>query len=123
MFIVKFMSLREHTVQDFEYESLLDALTVVKETNLGSDRTHIPAMTTEAFNEKLLELLLLGSAYGGPKSPEYPEGEYVIRLIRREDNSGLETVVYNALPMPPRETMPEGKYGLPYRIPHQNQSR
>lgn len=118
-YVVKFLSLRERTFDEFEYAHLFDALSVAKNTSIGPDRLHSPAMTDDAFDSQLLVLLTSGVIYGGQVSEEYPEGDVMITLLRRDGNR-TETVVYNALPMPAFDIEPNGdikfKAPLPKRV-------
>lgn len=94
MFTVKFINLTENTIEfQGDYDSLMDALRVCKETNMSS-HYHRPAMSNEKFNECLLELLITGMVYTGTITEEFPDGEIMIDLHR----DGAP--VYSALPMP-----------------------
>jgi len=118
-YVVKFFSLREGTKDEFEYTHLFEALSVAKNADIGPDRLSTPAMTDDTFDSQLLILLTSGVIYGGFKSEEYPEGDLMLMLLRRDGN-GTETVVYNALPMPAFDVEPNGdikfKAPLPKRI-------
>lgn len=94
MFTVKFINLTENTIEfQGDYDSLMDALNVCKNTNLSSSY-HRPAMSNEKFNECLLELLITGFVYTGTITEEFADGEIMIDLHR----DGVP--VYSALPMP-----------------------
>lgn len=94
MYTVKFINLTENTIEfQGDYDSLMDALNVCKNTNLSSSY-HRPAMSNEKFNECLLELLITGFVYTGTITEEFPNGEIMIDLHR----DGVP--VYSALPMP-----------------------
>lgn len=118
-YVVKFFDLRERTKEEFEYVHLFDALSVAKNAEVGPDRLHIPVMTHDDFDSQLLILLTSGVVYGGLKSEEYPEGDIMVMLLRRDGN-GTETVVFNALPMPAFNVSSQGdvtfKAPLPKRV-------
>lgn len=100
-YTVKFINLTENTIEfEGEYESLMDALVVCKNTNM-SNHYHRPAMSDEKFNESLLELLITGFVYTGTITEVFPNGEIMIDLHR----DGAP--VYSALPMPRGETNPD----------------
>lgn len=101
MYVVKFFNLTESTMDEFEYQDLFSAIKVAKETNLGTDNLILPAMDDDKFNEELLILLTTSLVYAGRKTKEHPEGEFMIMLTQRDDETREETTVYNALPMPP----------------------
>lgn len=109
-YIVKFTNLEENTRDAFSYTHLWDALSVAKNTLIGSDRIHRPMITDSQFDECLLTLLTTGMVYGGPKTVDYPEGCYIISLHQRDEET--ESTVYSALPMPRVET----KQPLPKRV-------
>lgn len=104
MFRVTFCHLSEQTKDEFEYEHLMDALKVAKETQL-SDRLHSPAISDEVFDEQLGFLITTGFIYAGRKTPEHPDGDVMVMLQRVSDN-GHVLPVHPAIPMP-RQLMEE----------------
>jgi hypothetical protein len=100
MFIVKFYNLTENTVSSFEYEHLFEALAVAKNTDISDSRINVPAMSNDKFDSELFTLLTSGFIYCGDRTPEHPDGEYMVGLVKRDFENGDERVVYSALPMP-----------------------
>lgn len=115
VYVVKFTNLAENTRDEFAYEHLYEALSVAKNTQL-SDRLHYPALNDDQFDSQLLQLLTTGIVYGGMSTENYPDGEWLISLYRRDGN-GTETVVYNALPMPAFEINSENEVKVKLPLP------
>jgi hypothetical protein len=100
LYRVKFLHLVERTKDVFDYSDLLDALRVIKETQLDGF-----AMTDKRFDEGLMQLLTMSLIYRGHKTSEHPEGVYAVMLTRVEN--GAERAVYsNVLTVPPVAKIP-----------------
>ena len=89
MFRVTLVNLTEHTKDSWEYNSLLDALTVVKnvDTSTPDDFIVRPAMTNQSFETCLPELLILGFVH---------VREDVIVQLWKLDAAGKESPVMGA---------------------------
>jgi hypothetical protein len=97
MYRVKFVDLREQTIDTHDYENLFDAIKVAKKTNIGSDRVHMEAISNELFNEKFLTLLQTGFIVVGDKSEDYPDGDTMIMLLQRDELTGVEAALCAAV--------------------------
>lgn len=108
-FVVKFEFLRANDTQAFEYDSLLDALTVAKNTNVSDSRAPRNAMSDGDFNEKFFELITQGVVFAGARSIEFPDGDIRIHLTKIDQLTKRETPLYkevgliNVLPMIPHQ--------------------
>jgi hypothetical protein len=94
-FVVKFFNLSEATKEEFEYSDLLSALRVAKETEFNNQ----PILSDKRFEDELIILLTQGFVYAGPKSSQFPEGEIVIMLVRR-DETNKESFIYGVNVVP-----------------------
>jgi hypothetical protein len=90
MYVVKFVDIAHKTVREDEYDDLFDAIKVAKETNIGPDRLVIPAMSRKFFNQNFSTLLTIGYVYAGQKTYEFPNGNFIVLLLKRNDE-GIET--------------------------------
>lgn len=100
-YVVKFLHLEERTKDEFEYAHLMDALKVAKETNLASmaSRIHSAALSDKQFDELLMTLLTSGFVYTGRRTEQYPDGNMMVYLLKRDDNL-KDTPVYPVMPIP-----------------------
>jgi hypothetical protein len=92
MFRVRFVNLKEQTVTASDYNELFDAIKVAKETNIGPDRITRVAIPDSTFNHHFVDLLKHGYIYVGPRSEEFPNGDYMVQLLR-VNNRGEERPV------------------------------
>jgi hypothetical protein len=79
---IHFLGQRDKGVEEWNYDSLFDAIKVAKESNIGSDRSFKPAFSDTAFNECFSIMLKHGFAHAGTKSPDYPHGNVIVFLLK-----------------------------------------
>lgn len=115
---VTFLFQGNHAQLVGDYESLFDAISVVKNTKLHENVVSRSALSDEAFNEKFFELLTNGYTYTGNKSSDYPDGNIVVHLVKVDPVYNEEMAVYgdktmyNVLPAIPQQ---QSKFLVHYR--------
>lgn len=107
MFQVWITDCEEQTQDMFEYSHLLDAFKVIKETNIGPCNSYVPMLSHEGFESQLINLLAGGPIYAGRKTSEFPEGKFMILLLKKDSEDSARTPFFDILKFIPAQVTKE----------------